>query len=906
MIMKRKTIIGSGIVLIGMLASGLAASVAWFLAGENTFKTDVNGSVVEEYFHCGSGTQEDPFVITRPMHYYHLVEFFQRKTVLPVSQSHNVTFGTDYLYFQIGYDFDENSDNGIDLEVYDYENDGTYSGTTSKILNMSYFSGDNALMPIGTSECPFFGSFDGGGLNDGDAITVQNLNIKSQEDVIVEGGSSLTTRYTSDVGMFGYVADNDGDSHTTSIKNLYIDGLNIDLTGAVAGKDAVDAESVSHTSEHDGKIYVGYIVGHMYTYTRYDSSGPTDSSPIYDVYVNNATIEGGADATCNFGYVGHADEINGVSGDAIDISDIINNLAVAAGGGEQGEQWGGSINMRSLNNRIWNLLNAPNNVSTDDPSINHPTVSTASPSADVALQPAGKTYASYYDYHRYYYDDYNYVSVENAISETKYNNRNPETITNIYRLAGNGTYSIYHKDDANKKKIDVPGTALPLAVGDKSDGYPVANKNTGYIVGGMAGGTGAYTGQTTIRVASSPLGKHIGNSLSSAGRDSTSYVKSQLEVITTNNPGNYSSSNFTRIQDKYNSANTSVSSTLSAKYNTRGVLSKNLAKYDSSRDQIDEVLSGQSFAHGLHFTGSSISSGNTFSFPSALINGSTYTNFAMPKNSIDFNLKQKGYINFFAGSYQHNTETACDSFFSLHVVRRNEQNAISSISEISKVYENTNSATNTEFPYVYQFTNNTYYAGNKDGVDVAFTKGSTVVFDMQYLWNAPQVAYAVYYFEVPVNSGEFAMGSHAGNANGTYLFYLDLATSGGDEEELDYNGEHMVSNDPIFTQIEYTSSGHVINSCFNIAYVVPAGATKETFSITVSRSGTVFSVQVVNTTANVFTLHVLLVDNDSNPDNDYPYTYTLKYNTGAVSTPYTSSGSYQGAASGTQLVSLLT
>ena len=222
MIMKRKTIIGSGIVLIGMLVSGLAASVAWFLAGDNTFKTDVNGSVVEEYFHCGSGTEADPFVITRPMHYYHLVEFFQRKTELPVSNEHNVNFGTDYLYFQIGYELDGNPANG--LEVYDYDNDGTYNDNTSKVLNMAYFSGDNALMPIGTSECPFFGSFNGGANeDDAKAIKVQNLNIKSQEDVIVEGGSSLTTRYTSDVGMFGYVADNDGDSNTTSINNIYID-----------------------------------------------------------------------------------------------------------------------------------------------------------------------------------------------------------------------------------------------------------------------------------------------------------------------------------------------------------------------------------------------------------------------------------------------------------------------------------------------------------------------------------------------------------------------------------------------------------------------------------------------------------------------------------------------------------
>lgn len=55
--------------------------------------------------------------------------------------------------------------------------------------------------------------------------------------------------------------------------------------------------------------------------------------------------------------------------------------------------------------------------------------------------------------------------------------------------------------------------------------------------------------------------------------------------------------------------------------------------------------------------------------PSAVINGETYTNYAMPKNSIDFNLKEAGYFNFFAGSYQHNTVTASGSTaFTLIVV----------------------------------------------------------------------------------------------------------------------------------------------------------------------------------------------------------------------------------------------
>ena len=900
---KRKliTVLWSGITFT-CLASGLLASIAWF-ASANKFDVDITGSVVEEYFHCGDGTAgpddpetdtiEGPFVITRPIHYYHLVEFFQRETALGAAAE----FGTDYLYFQVGYDLDGDGD----LEVYDYDDQGIYQGpyetpSYSQTLNMAYYSGDNALMPIGTNEVPFIGVFDG---KADEGIVISNLNIHCAETVVIEGTGTVN-RAASDIGIFGYVADSDGSSPTI-IQNLKVNGLTIDLTD-VTSTVASPTTSIAHTDAHAGVAYVGYIAGHVHSYTNYSSTGPVNATPLHDVYVTNATITGGAGTSCGFGYIGLVDTVDGEEPSEVETQVT---TAYTGGSGGQGDTWGGSVNMRSLNNRIWNLLNAPNNVRTDDPSTNHP--SSNARTNDVPLQQSGKTYSGYSNYHRYYYDTYNYVTVENAVGESTYNNRNPETTSNIYRLAGDGTYTNYTKDDTRYKTIEVPGTALPLTVGEKADGYPTATKNTGYIVSGMAGGTGAYTNQTTIRVAASPIGAHIGNSLSSSGRDSTGYTQSQLEVITTSNPGNYSSSNFTRIQDKYNSSNTSIAPDMSSVYNSRGVLSSNLAKYDDAREQLDAILSGQSFSHGLHFTGSSISDSVTFSMPSATINGTTYTNYAMPKNSIDFNLKESGYINFFAGSYQHNTTNTCDSFFSLHVVKRNSSGGITSIAEISKIYNNTDASTKTEFPYVYELENSTYYAGMKNGSEVTYTKGSTVVFDMQYLWNTPGVDYAMYYFEVPVNAGEFAMGSHSGKDKGTYLLYLDLSANAAEEQET-HNQTVGIANSALFSQVDFQISAPVTNSCFNVAFVIPNGATKETFSVTIS-SGTVthegedyfcYEIVIVNTTQNDFTISALLVDDDDDPENDFYYMYAIKYNTGAR-TEYTGSNTYTGVSGGTTM-----
>ena len=87
--MKKKlvTALGASLVFLSV-TSGILASIAWF-AAFNSVNLEVTGSFVEEYFHTGTGTQQDPFVITRPIHYYHLVEFYQREID---SSRYNITY----------------------------------------------------------------------------------------------------------------------------------------------------------------------------------------------------------------------------------------------------------------------------------------------------------------------------------------------------------------------------------------------------------------------------------------------------------------------------------------------------------------------------------------------------------------------------------------------------------------------------------------------------------------------------------------------------------------------------------------------------------------------------------------------------------------------------------------------
>ncbi len=236
------------------------------------------------------------------------------------------------------------------------------------------------------------------------------------------------------------------------------------------------------------------------------------------------------------------------------------------------------------------------------------------------------------------------------------------------------------------------------------------------------------------------------------------------------------------------------------------------------------------------------------------------------------------------------TGSYADSFFSLNYITRNASNGITSIKQINNIYANTNTAEGQP-KYVYQFSDNSYSTGTRGGL----------LFNLNFIMNEPTARNALYYFEIPVNEGEYALGTVSGKSGGGYLMYLDIAASAPAEQQ-DYDVENKITQDPIFTQMEYLSSGFVTNACFNIAYVVPAGATKETFWIKVSRSGTIFAVEVVNTTSAAFNIDILLVDNNDDPDDTYPYTYTLKYNSGSVSLEYYYSASFSGVASGTSLV----
>ena len=349
-------------------------------------------------------------------------------------------------------------------------------------------------------------------------------------------------------------------------------------------------------------------------------------------------------------------------------------------------------------------------------------------------------------------------------------------------------------------------TYFPLTF-DETGTFP-SDKNTGYVVSGAKYNDSDTKSVGDIRVASAykttsasydervNKGK-IGNTLNNSRvRRDTTFSNSNFFAYTIKqNSSEASSDNKIKIGDPINKQeNTSgytSYSTLGFKKYYRYILNE----ASGSRVARGNLLTADPIAYGLHFRNAEISKNNLTTVDYAKINGQEYYGYQLPNNAIDFNLKGEGYINFFAATYFYtsddNWKTKYNNcFFSLHVIER-DGNIINSIKEISKIYQNQSASVDKEQPsYVYEYTDGTTDTGIKDasGNFIPGTKG-TLLFDTRVLTN-PDLDKewennAAYYFEIPVNKGEFALGSVSGkDKNGAYLRYLDIGAGNKDDNNI--------------------------------------------------------------------------------------------------------------------------
>jgi hypothetical protein len=240
--------------VMAILVASAVSCVAWFSSVQTSINTDIPSSILTSYFHSGTGTELDPFVITRPVHYYNLVNLWENNY-----DGFDVDGGP---HFQLGYKFDNTkyqfesyNDNGVLIE-----------DTYATYLNMNYYSGNHILKPIGSGTHPFTGHIKGYGL------TVQNVHVSGHG--------------RSDIGLFGYV------TAQATIENVYYDNVIIDCSTP----DLNDTTDL-HEGSHPYHSYIGYLAGHT-----------VDANSWSNVYINNCRILNGEEAEFykknNYGYFG--------------------------------------------------------------------------------------------------------------------------------------------------------------------------------------------------------------------------------------------------------------------------------------------------------------------------------------------------------------------------------------------------------------------------------------------------------------------------------------------------------------------------------------------------------------------------------------------------------------------------
>ena len=340
-----------------------------------------------------------------------------------------------------------------------------------------------------------------------------------------------------------------------------------------------------------------------------------------------------------------------------------------------------------------------------------------------------------------------------------------------YRISNNNyAYAYYNGTQwatANSSRT-VTRTNQTRTVSDrKPNGIP-KDTNTGYIIGGKS--TDNMAG--TIRV-------------------------SQYLGIGNNSPS---------LQGVTNGAITTMYTIKSDNMSSSAIDLNNMDTYQklsASKTSLERVLNeDKTWIYGLHFMQSDIEYGTEKSakVPYAKVNGDEKTNYELPTNCIDFNLKEKGYINFIAGAYFYQN----NCFFTIEEIQRDDLDNIVLIRPIKAIYSD-NVASHS---YIYEYE--TYDDTNKrystpfmfqDGVkktlsggvytdyssQSSLTTGYSSVFNCKWIngqaslqtsgtSSAPR-GYA-YYFEVPMNIGEYAMGAPSfSGAKGAYLMYLDIGAN---------------------------------------------------------------------------------------------------------------------------------
>lgn len=499
------------------------------------------------------------------------------------------------------------------------------------------------------------------------------------------------------------------------------------------------------------------------------------------------------------------------------------SLENGEGGGDNtpgdGAGWGGSVNMKELLQRATYILGSctTNTMSSGMGVISSPYIDLAgvlSADKDKVLYLTSSKLCYFADGTCMplnvdtdtMFDGDDGIADNNNAPTTPYYQGNEHT---VWRCATCGTEYIGQNYSASSTCTGLSGAAHDAQTLYKAEKVD-AQSNTGYLVGG-----GSVSSTSDVYIRSRPYYLTQGNvsiyrafglteyAFSGGGLSYTTNNKKSFQMLTVNVDGEtyvINDGNNTINQSVFNASSGTTQRYTDADVTFNGVATVadlGLVKYFEQnsagkeigvKSKLDAILDGQNLFHSAHFmakislTDVLQKKESAVMSTTANILGKTLQNYEMIKGAINFTVSKPGYITAVAATnYKTNTT---HSLFTLFSIKRDTNNEIESVEKISTIYEKTTVNDKdkvVERIYLYNLTEvpeNDKYTTYK----LVYNEAKQ---------NKLVESNAVYYFEIPVAAGEYAVGGlstvEGGADDGAYLMYLDIGANGnavgGDQED---------------------------------------------------------------------------------------------------------------------------
>lgn len=577
------------------------------------------------------------------------------------------------------------------------------------------------IPPIGTTVFPFVGHFKGNGYCISDVTVSNYLDGDEAQFGIVKRPLSVTNIEGTEVsitGFFGVVGALDDE-----MAAKLIDDSQVSVIGEkVNAVHDLFLDNITIRTETDESL-IGLLAG--YVNCSISNVGLGQCA----LHIGNKTLPLSAlemqQSISMFSLIGNHHEDNVFWGDK-----PTGDSGTTGGDGDLG--WGGSIDMMELNKRITYIF--------------------------------GSTAANYGSNTGYVYN-----------------------LTNVFGFTGSMASKKSPYSNRNQAVYLMQGTMLPLSVDEtmfqnqttgqnncettpyyqSSSEELVRSNNTGYIVGGGTSYSAAFIRvRADVATGYSTNYPGIYKSLGTAINSSGTFSGDNFQMLTIDVNGNTYV-----ISDEYNKGKTTA---LSSSHTSKTYTELGLQKYyvyDSEtksdmgvRTSLVNTLQGSSLIHALHFM-KKIDISNTATTTASVNIMNQVKNCEMVNGAINFTVKSRGFITAVAGTYYQ--ANADHSLFTIFSIDRADDGTINSIEKISTIKEKCDSKGNL-IEYVYNLPDANEEAGYQ----------YNLVYDIDKM-NVLDVEGAAYYFEIPLNAGDYAVGCDTEEAhNGAYLMYLDIGANG--------------------------------------------------------------------------------------------------------------------------------